>query len=85
MFFEIFYFKKNCKEIDFLVKEGLNVKQLIQVTYASDKDEIEKRELENLEKTHELFKRDNPELLIIIWDYEDVLKYNNLEIKSIPL
>ena len=32
------------KEVDFLIKEGSKIKQLIQVTYASSKDEIEKRE-----------------------------------------
>jgi len=83
--FELFYLKKNSKEIDFVIKEGLNIKQLIQVTYASNKDEINKREIENLEKAYELFKKDKPELLIITWDYEDVLKKNNLEIKCIPL
>jgi len=83
--FELFYLKKNSKEIDFVIKEGLNIKQLIQVTYASNKDEINKREIENLEKAYDLFKKDKPELLIITWDYEDVLKKNNLEIKCIPL
>ncbi|MEM5811976.1 MAG: DUF4143 domain-containing protein [Candidatus Aenigmatarchaeota archaeon] len=40
---EIYYFD-DCQqnEVDFVIKEGLNVKQLIQVTYASSKDEIEK-------------------------------------------
>jgi len=82
---EIFYLKVNDKEIDFVVKEGLNIKQLIQVTYASSKDEIEEREIKALEKAYDLFKKDNPELLIITWDYEDALKKNNLEIKCIPL
>lgn len=83
--FDLFYLKLNDSEVDFLIKEGLNIKQLIQVTYASNKDEIEKREIKALEKAYELFKKDNPELIIITWDYEDVLKYNNLEIKCIPL
>jgi len=42
---EIFYFNDyQQNEVDFVLKEGLKVKQLVQVTYASAKDEIEKRE-----------------------------------------
>jgi len=81
---EIYYLKINGKEIDFVVKEGLRIKQLIQVTYASSKDEI-KEDVNILSKTYELFKKDKPELIIITWDYEDILRYNNLEIKCIPL
>jgi len=81
---EIYYLKINSKEVDFVVKEGLRIKQLIQVTYASSKDEI-KKDVDILSKAYELFKKDKPELLIITWDYEDVLKKDNLEIKCIPL
>jgi len=82
---DLFYLKINNGEIDFVIKEGLNIKQLIQVTYASSKDEINQREIKALEKAYELFKKDRPELIIITWDYEDILKRNNLEIKCIPL
>ncbi|MEM5831299.1 MAG: ATP-binding protein, partial [Candidatus Aenigmatarchaeota archaeon] len=48
---EIYYFKDyQQNEVDFVIKEGLNIKQLIQVTYASNKDEIEKREIKALLK-----------------------------------
>ena len=43
---EIYYWKDyQQNEVDFVIKEGLDVKQLIQATYASSKDEIEKREI----------------------------------------
>jgi len=84
-FGEVYYLKVNDKEVDFVIKEGLNIKQLIQVTYASGKDEIEEREKKALIKAYELFKKDKPELLILTWDYEDTLKENNSEIKCIPL
>jgi len=84
-FAEVFYLKINDKEVDFVIKEGLNIKQLIQVTYASNKDEIEQREIKSLLKAYDLFKEYNPELLVITWDYEDVLKIDNKEIKFIPL
>jgi len=86
---EVYYWKEygkaEGKEVDFVIKEGIQIKQLIQVTYASDKIDIKERETDGLLKAYNLFKRDNPELIIITWDYEDVLKYNNLEIKCIPL
>ena len=40
---QIFYFKTT-ESVDFLIKESAEIKQLIQVTYASGKDEIKKRE-----------------------------------------
>ena len=81
----LFYLKINDKEVDFLIKEGLRIKQLIQVTYASSLDEIERREIKALTKAYDLFKKDRPELIIITWDLEDILKVNNKEIKLIPL
>ncbi len=83
---EIFYYKDyQQREVDFLIKEGLKIKQLIQVTYASSLDEIERREIKALTKAYDLFKKDRPELIIITWDLEDILKVNNKEIKLIPL
>jgi len=54
---QIFYFKTADSEVDFLIKEGTAIKQLIQVTYASSKDEIEKREIKALEKASVLLDR----------------------------
>jgi uncharacterized protein len=45
---EIFHLKFDNIEVNFVLKEGLNIKQLIQVTYASSKNEIEKREIKAL-------------------------------------
>ena len=80
----IFYLKlNNDEEVDFLVKEGLEIKQLIQVTYASSKDEIEKREIKALKKASELLKC--KDLVCITWDYEDELKEEGKTIKFIPI
>jgi predicted AAA+ superfamily ATPase len=81
---EIFYFRDyQQNEVDFVIKEGLEIKQLIQVTYASSKDEIEKREIRALLKASELLKC--KDLLIITWDYEDEIKVNDKIIKCLPL
>jgi len=81
---EIFYLKlNNDKEVDFLIKEGTAIKQLIQVTYASGRDEIEKREIKALEKASALL--NCKDLLCITWDYEDELKEVGKTIRFIPL
>lgn len=69
---ELFYFQsKEGYEVDFLIKQGLNINQLIQVTYANSFDEIDHREIRALLKAKELFKKYKPRLTIITWDYED--------------
>ena len=68
----IFYFKtREGYEVDFLVKEGPRIKQLIQVSYANSFDEIDHREIRALLHSREVFKKDKPKLLVITWDYED--------------
>ncbi len=70
-FLQYFYFKDyQQREVDFVIKERNRVKELIQVTYASGKDEIERRELRALKKASELLNCKN--LKVITWDYEDV-------------
>ena len=69
---ELFYFQsKEGYEVDFLIKQGLNINQLIQVIYANSFDEIDHREIRALLKAKELFKKYKPRLTIITWDYED--------------
>ncbi len=80
---EIFYFKNHESEVDFVLKEGLRIRQLIQVTYASERDEIEKREIKSLLKTSEKVRCKN--LLVITWDYESEEKIDSKKIKFIPL
>jgi len=64
----IFYWK-NGGEVDFVVKEGEKVRELIQVTYASGKDEIDKRELRAMERAAEELRCKRK--TVITWDYEE--------------
>jgi predicted AAA+ superfamily ATPase len=81
---EVFYWKDyQQNEVDFVLKEGLKIKQLIQVTYASGKDEIEKREIKALIKAGKELKC--KDLLVITWDYEDESKLENRKIIFKPL
>ncbi|MCD6528312.1 ATP-binding protein [bacterium] len=81
---EIFYWKDyQQREVDFVIKEGLRVKQLIQVSFASDRNEINEREIKSLLKASELLKC--KDLLCITWDYEEVEVIKRKKIKFLPL
>lgn len=65
---EIFYWMDHQgREVDFVLREDKVIKQLIQVTYASSLERIEKREIESLVRASEDLKAE--ELLVITWDY----------------
>jgi hypothetical protein len=65
----LFYWKDSQeREVDFVIRRGLDVDQLVQVTYASNKEDIKKREITTLLKASEEFACDN--LLVITWGYE---------------
>lgn len=78
-----YYLKTQNSEVDFIIMDGINIHQLIQVTYASNKNEVEKREIKSLIRASELLNCKN--LVIITWDYEDEQTIENNKIKFIPL
>ena len=81
---EIYYWKDYYgKEVDFVVREGLRVKELIQVTYASGIDEMNRREIKGLLKASKELKC--KDLSVITWDHEGEEKAKGKEIKFIPL
>ncbi|MEM3404156.1 MAG: ATP-binding protein [Nitrososphaeria archaeon] len=81
---EFYYWKDyQGKEVDFIVKKDLKIRQLIQITYASSRDEIRKRELEALVKASIIL--DCKNLLVITWDYENVLEVDGRKIKFLPM
>ncbi|MDI9619993.1 MAG: DUF4143 domain-containing protein [Candidatus Nezhaarchaeota archaeon] len=79
---DIFYWRDNTgKEVDFIIREE-RIKQLFQVTYASDAGEIENREIESMLKASNQLNCNN--LNMITWDYEDEKRYANKTIKFTP-
>ena len=67
---EVYYWRDyQEREIDFVIRIRKSVDTLIQVTYASDRNEIDSREIKSLFKGAGLLKCKN--LLVITWDYED--------------
>ncbi len=79
----IFYYKDLLRhEVDFVIKDGLRVKQLIQVCYDINYN-TKNRELKTLVKAgRELKCKD---LLVITWDYESEEVIDGRKIKFIPL
>jgi predicted AAA+ superfamily ATPase len=81
---DIYYWKDSTnKEIDFLLEDSGNVKQLIQVTYASERDSINQREIDNLITGASKLNCNN--LFVITWDYEANEAINGRRIRFIPL
>ena len=71
------------REIDFVVKQGSKITELIQVTYTSSGNKLADREIDNLLIASEDLLCNN--LLVITWDYEAVETVKGKKIKFIPL
>jgi len=81
---EIYYWRDyQGREVDFVVKENLKVKELIQVCYDIDDFTVKERELKSLVKASKELKCNN--LKVITWDYESKDKFKGKSIKFIPL
>jgi len=79
----LFYFSSNNKEVDFVIKSGGKVKQLIQVCYNIEDFDTKEREISALVKASE--ELDCNDLTVITWDYEGVEKHDGRRIKFLPL
>ena len=81
---EIYYFKDyNGHEVDFIVKVGLEVKEVINVTYAESRSDLEKRELRSIVSASALL--NCRKLTLITWNYGDTITYGGAAINAIPL
>jgi len=81
---DMFYYKSTSgREIDFIIKEGKNVSELIQVCYLLDDFVTKEREVKALLQGSEELKCDN--LLIITWDYEAVEIVSGKNIRYVSL
>lgn len=80
---EIYYYSDDSSEIDFLVKDGLKIVQLIQVCYSLDNIETKEREIKSLAKASKKLSCDDN--IVLTWDMEDEDIINGLKIRFIPL
>ena len=80
----IFYWKSSKhEEVDFVVKKGLKIGQLIQVCYNIDDQETKKREIKPLLKASKELKCKN--LIVVTEDRESEEKLKGGKVKFIPL
>lgn len=79
----IYYYKLNDREVDFLVKNGKGIRQLIQVCYNIEEFGVREREVKPLLKASKELKC--KDLLIITWDLDERWSLEGVEIKLTPL
>ncbi|MBL7131081.1 MAG: ATP-binding protein [Candidatus Omnitrophica bacterium] len=81
---ELFYWKDvQHREVDFVIKDGLDVKNLIQVCWSMRDEKTKNRELRSLQKAMKELKVSNA--LIITEDAEGEEKLNGFTVKTVPL
>ncbi|MBC2746594.1 MAG: ATP-binding protein [ANME-2 cluster archaeon] len=81
---DLFYYKSTSgREIDFIIKEGKKVSELIQVCYTLDDFVTTEREVNALLQGSEELRCDN--LLIITWDYEAVEIISGKNVRYVSL
>ena len=80
---DLFYYKtRNNREVDFVLKKGIKVQELIQVAYDTSNPDTEQRELKALfEAAVELGVE---KLTVITWDNKKEIKKDNLTVNFIP-
>ncbi|OHA20179.1 MAG: hypothetical protein A2836_00485 [Candidatus Taylorbacteria bacterium RIFCSPHIGHO2_01_FULL_45_63] len=81
---ELFYYKtRNDREVDFVLKKGIEVIELIQVCYESINLDVEQRETKALfEASDELKVK---KLTVLTWDEKREVKKDGITIQFIPL
>ncbi len=81
---ELYYWKdRRGKEVDFVIKDGIRIRQLIQVCYDVEHYDTRKRETDALLKAGEELGCKN--LLIITGDYEGTEEFRDKRINFVPL
>ncbi len=81
---EIYYYRdKNGAEVDFVIKKGLKIDEMIQVCYNIADSKTMNKEIKSLVKSGKEVKC--KKFLIITWDYEEEDKYKDGKIQFIPL
>ncbi|MEM2637252.1 MAG: ATP-binding protein [Candidatus Korarchaeota archaeon] len=78
-----FYLRLNNKEVDFIIKNGEKIEQLIQVCYSVEDFVTREREINALVKASRELNCDN--LAVITWDYENTEEHDGKIIRYIPL
>lgn len=78
-----YYRSNDGKEVDFVLRQGSNIKQLIQVCYEIDHYATRKRELVGLVRARKELDCDN--LTILTWDFKAEEKHSGSKVSFLPL
>lgn len=81
---ELFYYKtRNNREVDFVLKKGAEIVELVQVAYALSDSDIKQREIKALVEASQELKANK--LTIITWDEKKEISIDGLTINLIPI
>lgn len=81
---ELFYYKtRNDKEIDFVIKQGTEITELLQVCYDATNPDVSEREIKALLEAKEELHAEK--LTILTWDEKKQLDRNGSVIEFVPL
>lgn len=81
---DLFYYKtRNNREVDFVIKKGTEITELIQVCYDLKNSETEQREIKALVEASDELKV--KKLAIITWDEKREVENNGMIIQVVPL
>jgi predicted AAA+ superfamily ATPase len=81
---EIYYWRDYYeREVDFIIRENFKVIELIQVTYASTREEIQEREIKSLIRASKELECNN--LTLISWNFAGLINVKKIKIRIIPL
>lgn len=81
---DVYYWQdRQQREVDFVVTEGFEVKELIQVCYDIDDVNTRKREIASLLKASKELRCS--ELYVVTWDYEGVEEVEGRKVRFVPL
>ncbi|MEK7213610.1 MAG: DUF4143 domain-containing protein, partial [Patescibacteria group bacterium] len=81
---ELFYYKtRNDREVDFVLKKGIEVTELVQVCYEAINSDVEQRETKALLEASGELKVEK--LTILTWDEKREIKKDDKVIQLIPL
>jgi len=79
---DVYYYKtKNNREIDFLVKEGEQIVELIQVSYSIEDEQTRKREVTALKTAVNELTGSSPQCTLLTMDKSDQLEVDGISIK----
>lgn len=81
---ELFYYKtRNDREVDFVIKDGITIKELIQVCYDVDNKDTKQREVDALIEAGKELKV--TKLSVLTWNEKQTVEKNEMTIHFIPL